>query len=88
MKAYKNNTSTNQNTLTYEKGQELIWDSGSGYDVVTFKSESTLFNGTWADCKLKTGECQGKVIPIDRNQLNEFSLNKWSEMRRRYDKVS
>jgi len=70
---------------SFTQDQELIWDSGAGYDVATFKQKSSLFNGKWADCKMKTGESKGKVVPIDIKQLNEFTLERWSEMRRRYD---
>jgi len=72
MKAYKNTSDQNQNPTNFKQGQELIWDSGSGYDVVTFKTRSKLFNGSWSDCQLKTGESRGKVIPLDSTQLREF----------------
>jgi hypothetical protein len=85
MKAYVNNSSKRQKEPLFRKDQELIWDSGAGFDVVSFKKTSKLFNGTWVECKLITGEKKGQVIPIEQEQLKEFSLKRWAEMRRRYD---
>lgn len=85
MKAYINNSPKQEKKSSFRSGQELIWDSGFGFDVVSFSQPSNLFDGNWVECKLKTGEQKGKVIPIDQNQLQEFSLKRWAEMRRRYD---
>lgn len=85
MKAYINETKIASLTnLNYQLGQELIWDSGAGFDVVTFKDHTDLLNGKMLSCCLKTGIMKGKVIPIEKHQLEEFSLNKWAEMRRKY----
>lgn len=84
MKAYKNN----QETKNFNSGQELIWDSGYGFDVVVYKNESNLFNNSMINCKMKTGIKKGNVIPVSKKQVNVFSLEKWAEMRRKYDKVS
>ena len=72
----------------YQNGQELIWDSGAGFDVVVYQEGSTLFNGRMVACKMKTGIKRGSVIPIQVNQLSEFSLKKWAEMRTKYDKAA
>ena len=85
MKIYTEENHQTNKSINYSTGQELIWDSGAGFDVVSFKNESKLFEGKWLDCQMKTGESKGRVIPIKRNQLAEFSLTKWSEMRKRYD---
>ena len=83
-----NTYNNKQNTNTYNNGQELIWDSGYGFDVVVFKNESTLFSGSMIECKMKTGIKKGKVLPINKEQVNVFSLAKWAELRRKYDRVS
>lgn len=85
MKAYVNQSRMAGSTKpAYEKGQELIWDSGSGFDVVTYDGSVELLDGKMTSCQMKTGIMKGKVIPIDKNQLNVFSLPKWAEMRRKY----
>jgi hypothetical protein len=86
MKAYVNqNQKAGSTEPTYRKGQELIWDSGSGFDVVTYDGSMEMFEGKMISCKMKTGIRKGKVIPIDKKQLKVFSLPKWAEMRRKYD---
>jgi hypothetical protein len=85
MKLFKDETQKTKEAANYSIGQELIWDSGAGFDVVSFKNESRIFQEKWLDCQMKTGESRGKVIPIDEKQLEKFSLAKWSEMRKRYN---
>jgi len=87
MKAYINHAEVAEEKRRFENGQELIWDSGAGFDVVTYKGESKVLAGKMADCTLKTGELKGKIIPIDHTQLEEFSLPRWAEMRKRYNNV-
>jgi hypothetical protein len=85
MKTYVNDSGKEKRNEELKNGQELIWDSGSGFDVVSFKNTSKLFNGDWADCQMKTGIAKGKIIPIDKRQLEEFSLTKWAALRKRYN---
>ena len=88
MKTQSNKSKENSTTGRYLVDQELIWDSGAGFDVVSYKGHSDLLNGTMLNCKLKTGIKKGQVIPIDAKQLGVFSLKKWAEMRKRYDNVA
>jgi len=85
MKTHKSNSNQNQELPTYKFGQELIWDSGAGFDVVTYKNKSNLFEGKMLECCMKTGIKKGRVIPIDSKELNVFTLKRWADMRKRYD---
>lgn len=84
MKTYDLQSKKTSTQNDYLKGQELIWDSGAGFDVVTYQGESTLFKGIMAFCQMKTGIKKGKVLPIGKDQLNVFSLKKWAELRVKY----
>jgi hypothetical protein len=85
MKAYHYQSKENENQNQFVNGQELIWDSGAGFDVVVYQEGNQLFNGRMVSCKMKTGIKKGHVLPISVDQLTPFSLKKWSEMRRKYD---
>ena len=85
MKTYVNETKL---AREYPQGQELIWDSGAGFDVVTYEGTTNLLNGKMAACKMKTGKFKGRVIPIEKQQLEQFSLKKWAEMRNKYPTAS
>lgn len=85
MKAYNYNPKENENHYPFENGQELIWDSGAGFDVVAYQEGRSLLNGRMVACKMKTGIKKGHVLPLRVEQLTAFSLKKWSEMRSKYD---
>ena len=88
MKAQKCHNDQQDPKSRFANGQELIWDSGSGFDVVVYADESRVFKGKMANCKMKTGMKKGNVSPLNKEQLTVFSLSKWAEMRKKYDLVS